>query len=401
MNTVLLLGAGASIPFYKSMLTSSHLKTVILDRCRWENLVDRYTNSMGSDTNMVNIDEVFQVLEKIRKEYPDYNFEQIIEFIDEISSFKFDPDNNNKNAHTNHNFMITNMPGIEDNIWDCIPFLFRQLIAEEVALFYNNLQSYNYNDLIELQSKFIASLTKGQSFNLITLNYDESIFDSITNLNFITGFDNNGRFDVKSFKYSNRTISFLHGNTRFRTDSDGIYFHIDGVSANNQRLANINASNRTETQYLVDSQFAYTFNTFITTGQKKESSFDRNPYDTYYDKFISDCRNANKIYVVGYSFSDPHINKELSGFLHSSSDKQIVIVDYLPNTRNIKHQFQSSGTLMNKIYTELSSSSFDLRDSDRIENDFQINMYSKINNQITLYKDGYINFLRELSNVTI
>ena len=133
MNNILILGAGASIPFYDPRLSTAHLTAIISDTNKWNNIVGRYTNIMGANTNMVNTQTVFQVLNNIRQAHPDYNFEQIIEIYDKISSFNFDPRLDSKILHDILRLYGATAPNIANHVWSCVPFLFRQLITEEVA----------------------------------------------------------------------------------------------------------------------------------------------------------------------------------------------------------------------------------------------------------------------------
>lgn len=407
MNKILILGAGASIPFYNPRLSTAHLTTVISDQNKWNNIVGRYTQIMGANTNMVNTQTVLQVLGNITQAHPTYNFEQIIEIYDKISSFNFDPLPNSKILHDILRLYGATAPNIANHVWDCVPFLFRQIITEEVADLQANHKVATYNNLTQLQSDFVSSISKGQSINIFTLNYDEIIFDAIQNLNYVTGFDNQGRFNVNTFLLANKTISFPHGHSRFSFDDDGILFHADSQTANTYRLNHIGAHDRTQTRYLTNSSYAYSFNTFISTGQQKEPTFDVNPYSTYYQKFASDCLKADKIYVVGYSFSDPHFNRMLLNFLKISPTNKIVIVDYLPNQISIVAEFMNQDSLLHKIFNQLGVTSIPMHRNAQDyfylqqEQDLNNNGFSEIYPQIILYKNGYDTFLNQFNAINI
>lgn len=407
MNNILILGAGASIPFYNPQLSTTHLTTVISDQNKWNNIVGRYTQIMGANTNMVSTQTVLQVLGKITQAHPTYNFEQIIEIYDKISSFNFDPLPNSKILHDILLYYGATAPIIANHVWDCVPFLFRQIITEEVADLHANYKVATYNNLSQLQTNFISSISNGQSINIFTLNYDEIILDAIQNLNFVAGFNNQGRFDVSTFLTAAKTISFPHGHSRFSFDDDGILFLANSQTANTYRLNHIGANNRTQTRYLTDSSYAYSFNTFISTGQQKEPTFDVNPYSTYYQKFASDCLKANKIYVVGYSFSDPHFNRMLLNFLKISPSNKIVIVDFLQGQVSIVAEFMNQGSLIHKIFNQLGVTSLLMHSNARDyryqqqEQDLNNNGFAEIYPQIVLYKNGYDNFLNQFNTINI
>lgn len=407
MNNILILGAGASIPFYNPRLSTGYLTTVISDPNKWNNIVERYTNIMGVDTNMVNTQTILQVLNNIIQAHPNYNFEQIIEIYDKISSFNFDPRPNSKILHDILQYYGATAPIVANHVWDCVPFLLRQIITEEVANLHANHKAATYTNLTKLQTNFVSVVSEAQSINIFTLNYDEIILDAIQNLNFITGFNYQGRFDVSTFLTAPKTISFPHGHSRFSFDDDGILFHANSQAANTYRLNHIGAIDRTQTRYLTDGSYAYSFNTFISTGQQKEPTFDVNPYSTYYQKFASDCLKANKIYVIGYSFSDPHFNRMLLNFLKISPSNKIVIVDYLPNQISIVAEFMNQGGLIQKIFNQLGITSIPrhINTQDYFylqeEQDLNNNGFAEIYPQIVFYKNGYDTFLKQFNEINI
>ena len=407
MNTILILGAGASVPFYSPRLSTSHLTNVISDQKKWTNLVTRYTNIMGQNVNMVNVQAILQVLNNITQSHPNYNFEQIIEIYDKISSFNFDPRPNSKILHDILLLYNATAHNIPNHVWDCVPFLFRQIITEELEDLHTNHKTALYNNLTQLQTDFISNIYNGQSFNIFTLNYDEIILDAIQNLNIDNGFNNQGRFDINTFLSASKTISFPHGHSRFSFDDDDILYHPNSHTANTYRLNNIAAINRTQTKYLTDSSYSYSFNTFISTGQQKEPTFDVNPYSIYYQKFASDCLKANKIYLIGYSFSDPHFNRMLLNFLQISPLNKIIVVDYLPGNINIKTEYMTQGSFIYKMLKQLGVKSLPLDVSgnnylyQQKEQDLNNLGYSEIYPQIFFYKNGYDTFLSQFNTIRI
>ncbi|NBB31805.1 SIR2 family protein [Cellulophaga sp. BC115SP] len=402
MSSILILGAGASIPFYNPRLSTEYLTTVISDQDRWNNIVERYTGIMGPDTDMVNTQTVLEVLNEISIVHPNYHFEQIIEIYDKICSFNFNPQPNSKILHDILLYYGATSPNLGDHVWSCVPFLFRQIITEEVARLHLNHKVETYNQLTESQTNFVSSISEDQSINIFTLNYDEIILDAIQNLNFTTGFDDNGRFNVNAFLLAKKTISFPHGHSRLTFDSNGILYHTNSQLANECRLDRIGAYDGQQTKYLTENAYSYSFNTFISTGQQKEPTFDVNPYSTYYQKFASDCLKANKIYVVGYSFSDPHFNRMLMNFLVISPTNKIIIVDYLPDQIQIVNEFTNGRSLIYKIFNLLgiNSIAMDTNLQEREQN-LNENGFAEIYTQIVLYKKGYDNFLNEFNEIDI
>ena len=407
MKNILILGAGASRPFYQPELTTKHLTNVISNNGKWRDIVRKYTKKMGVNHSMVNTKVVLQVLQKIK--HQNYNFEQIIEICDKISSFNINNPPKSKILHDILLYYGAKAPNSSNHVWDWVPFLFRQIIAEEIADLHQNHKVEAYCSLTNLQTQFISSISEGKSINIYTLNYDEIILDAIQNLGFTTGFENQGRFCVNTFLSADRTISFLHGHSRFSFDDDDIMYHATSQEANKHRLDklpagnNIKAHDQTRTKHFIDSSYSYAFNTFISTGQQKESTFDINPYSVYYQKFACDCLKANKIYVIGYSFSDLHINRIISNFLKISPCKKIVIVDFLSNPVHIVHDFKRPGSFIQKTFNIFGINGVATCNNGqdyfyrKKEQDLNNIGFAEIYPRIFLHKNGYETFLNKYS----
>jgi hypothetical protein len=405
MKTILLLGAGASIPFYSPRLSTQHITAVISDPDRWNDLVARYTAIMGSNTNMVDVSVVLNSLNLILATHPDYNFEQIIEIFDKVSSFNFHPIPNSKIFHDILILYKAVAPHIPNHTWDCVPFLFRQLITEEIESLHSKGRVPSYSTLSAQQEQFVDTISSGDECNIFTLNYDELILESIQNLGFVTGFNTMGRFNVNAFLQGSKTISFPHGHSRFSYDEDGILYHINCAVANTYRLNNIARHDRTQTKYLTESAYCYSFNTFISTGQQKEPTFDVNPYATYYQKFAFDCLTANRIIIVGYSFSDPHFNRMMTNFRQLNPANKIYVVDFAGNSIDVFNEFMKQGSLINKIFTMLSSTpDLDMHGKYLYLNEqasLNTNGFGEIHPNIFIFRNGYDGFLNTFHTLGI
>lgn len=107
--------------------------------------------------------------------------------------------------------------------WDNIPFLFRQIIAEAILNLQDNYQSPDYNTLLLNQKTFIESLSKsGDDISLISLNYDETLVNSIEGLGFDTCFGASqltglfNEIDINRFFNCRKVVYYPHGHVRFR-----------------------------------------------------------------------------------------------------------------------------------------------------------------------------------------
>jgi hypothetical protein len=401
---IIFLGAGASIPFFNPRLTTNYITQEIQDLPKWQNLVNRYSAIMRN-TNMVNVQEVMNVLQRILHANPNLNFEQIIEIYDKISSFNFDPIVRNKIFNSILNYYHALPDNIHGHAWDNVPFLFRQLICETIRNLYDNCRSATYTTLMNQQNQFFNLILNDARVNIFSLNYDEIIYDSTAGTNFTNGFINQ-RFDVATYLNSNQVLSFPHGHIRFSFDDSGILYTLSGALANSNRLTNVGRNDRLATRYLIDSPYCYTFNTFIVTGQQKEPTFDTNPYAVYYQRFASDTLLAAKIYVIGYSFSDAHFNRMLLNFLRLDPRNKIFIVDYIPNPLDAKQDFMDPSSLVYKIFRALNITSLPMDNHLMYQYDADIVIinatgFGVLYPQVYLYKMGYDSFLSQYQNLPI
>ncbi len=407
MSCIIILGAGASIPFYSPKLTTDYLTKVVLDTTKWNDIVIRYNNSIPAHATGVDVSVVQQVFHNVSTAHRDYNFEQILEIVDKISSFSIDPYSDSKVLHGILQYYKAQVSVSSEHAWDCVPFLARQIIAEEVSSLHMTCKSYDYTRLTQLQEQFLASICDEGAVNIFTLNYDEIIFDAVAKLGFQLGFDSNDRFDIRSFIAADRSISFPHGHSRFSYDDYGMLYHHGSEDANKYRLSHIGLSNMSETKYLTDSAYSYSFNTFISTGQQKEPTFDVNPFAAYYQKFASDCLKSNKIIVVGYSFSDSHFNRMLLNYLSISSSNKVIIIDYIPQAIDIQAEFVTSGSFINRMFNQLGVNSIPMDGLThkykyyQAEHELNMDGYAEILPQIVLYKKGYDAYLNEFNSIKV
>ncbi len=417
MKTIL-FGAGASIPFFSPQLTTNYITTKVCDIQEWDRIICKYITSNGRNHLLVSSNKIIDIINSVRNFRKNANFEQIAEVIDKISSYGIDkmPKNNILNLiaivmHKKYGPCNGNPFGAE---WSDVPFLFREIIAESILDLQNNRNKCIYNTLKKAQHDFIESICKcDDSVNVVSLNYDDCIFDSLVGLEFETGFCNSSgsylnQLNIKQFMEAKKVLYFPHGNLKFQyVDNANVTFWSDSNKANDKRWENIGESKKGSTITGLPGLFSYNFNTFISTGQTKEEGMNHLPYAVYYQRLAIDLFKSDSVYIIGYSFGDNHINRLLMSFLQISKSNHIYVVDYYPDELTMTEEYKDSKILISKIHgvfrpiwemifsEENKVSPANPSEVERINRDG----YGDLFPQITFYKKGYENFLKEYEAV--
>ena len=156
---------------------------------------------------------------------------------------------------------------------------------------------------------------------------------------------------------------------------------------------------------MTSSTFAYDFNSFITTGQTKDTSLNLPPYDAYYQRISKDIWESDWIYLIGYSFGDEHINRLLHSYLYSNPFGNIFIVDYIENDINLAKDIINEGNLVGRIYNVFKPFVFfpNIPDITQNQSDdiWEINTlgYGQLMTNIYFYKKGTKEFLNEFREI--
>ena len=411
--TTIIFGSGATIPFFNTPLTTNYLTKQVCKKERWDDLITRYrshtTNIMADAADIVELIHSF--------EHIDFNhtFETYAELIDKIASFGFD-------AIPGHNMMNTLFAVLIDRYkkhfgpeWRDVPFLYREIIVQSILELELDGKSEDYEELCSKQHSFIehtANYSNSNKTSLVSLNYDNVLFDSIKGLDFEHCFNyvpeagNNDFFDYDKFYNSPRVVYFPHGHSRFKRSSFGtIQYYDDPLAAEKNRWDGLADSRMDSTLTLTSSTFAYDFNSFITTGQTKDTSLNLPPYDAYYQRLSKDIWESDWIYLIGYSFGDEHINRLLHSYLYSNPFGNIFIVDYIENDINLAKDIINEGNLVGRIYNVFKPFVFfpNIPDITQNQSDdiWEINTlgYGQLMTNIYFYKKGTKEFLNEFREI--
>ena len=218
MQTII-IGAGASVPFFSPRLSTSFLTSRVTCKDVWIKMINKYRSS-GTNNEIATPDAIMKVINCIQK-YCSANFEEIAEIVDKLSSIGFD--NNYSGDLLNLLLVVyrdlTGMSSFNNPIgpeWRDVPFLFREIIAESILELENSYKAPSYDKLSGLQKAFFNSICKKtDDVSILSFNYDDCVYDSLVGLGFETGFTvphNNGSFgfDTKGFMSARRAAYFPH-----------------------------------------------------------------------------------------------------------------------------------------------------------------------------------------------
>lgn len=412
MNTIL-FGAGASIPFFDPPLTTAYITDQILDIANWQEVFKKLTKANYNGYNLIGISEVKPVLcrlSSLKKRRFKLNFEDIAEVLDKLSSYGF--------KAPQHNLLNTILSFFKPTItisaqWQHIPFLLREIIANTIIDMHKNHCISNYDKMISLQNDFIGHIQREDNcISLVSLNYDDIVPTSVDMLNDISCHftDNTKRhkntINIKDFFKSKTVAYFPHGNLRFVfTDELNVSYSKDIDQAEKERWDGL--FNRGTTN-VVNSSFSYDFNTFITTGKTKDNAFNNMPYSIYYQRLATDFLNSSKIFIIGYSFGDIHLNRLLRSFLYTNNENKVYVIDKYDSMVTMIDEYTDNSNIITKIHDTFKPDWYIIFNNKLSQksphNQLEVNKinqegYGEIFDRIIFYKKGYDQFLNEFHEV--
>ena len=129
-RTVVIFGAGASQPFFEPALTTSSLTQVVMNWSRWSRILARYSR-VAKGANSIHPPAVRLLLEHIPTLTDAPTFEDIADIMDKVGSYHFDH-THRKSLHAAMLCLGAHRLDYPTHAWTLVPFLLRQLIAEDV-----------------------------------------------------------------------------------------------------------------------------------------------------------------------------------------------------------------------------------------------------------------------------
>jgi|GEM_PF-3273346 len=211
-----------------------------------------------------------------------------------------------------------------DYFFDRVYAYYTQLVTDEIAKY---SESYNSDDFITSNdglNEFVKYLLDNfESVNWYSTNYDRivpTVFDS----DFFEGFTQNesGEYifnSVKTLKGGKRTYYNIHGSIYFdRNFPNGL-----------QLTPDIPNRYPSSSGFKKDQEGKSILSSNIITGLNKSSAILSSPFSEFYHRFYQDCLDCDLFIIIGYSFSDIHINKAIAVANESHGRQMLKIVDYM------------------------------------------------------------------------
>lgn len=334
--------------------------------------------------NKTRITEFIYLELKTKSKYPDedINFETIINVIEEfivyyssfnerrrtpsilksffISNFEKEILNFSiEGGETKHGFKLEIPKGVQSEfamraINNETPeqFFFQLLLAEIITNIVDKVSDYSYHskgntrvltkENIEINNLFlnwIKNISQNKVLRMYTLNYDRNfkiiLENSKITSSIFEGFECDEALEYGSnlipnipriFNDMESNIHYnLHGSAFWKIETryldslpNPTFYLTEGpvLAVNSYELPN----------WQIDKGKTI-FVTNIITGYQKTQRGIFPPFKQMQSSFDKDCCFASKLYIIGYSFSDEHINASIKTALQHNENLEIVIVD--------------------------------------------------------------------------
>ena len=358
-KTTILLGAGAMIPFGGPSVRTITERLLIHKSCEY----------------------VYRVVQQGFEEK--CNFETLISALELLLEWNL---SNDKTRHLTfqdtsiyRNVFQLGIPfqyHTTDKVWEIYKEIVNDII--EVIKDYDSYPQYTgirYGKNPTMLDSFVLKLQKESNLKIYTLNYDRLIPNVIGNkLEVYEGVEcESFSYNLKKFSNHHLTYYNLHGSIYIDCNPyTGIKLLDRPVVLENAIL--ITGGNPNEQKIFLP----------IIAGYHKSQRMMSQPFNFGLGAFMCDCDDCETIVIVGYSFSDPHINSILSNYIKTNK-AEIIIVDY-------SFDYVLPRRMINIVKRVFKTDT----DFDRVED----GVYRNTNDTITIFIKGFDNYIDYFLNHT-
>lgn len=350
-NTVLLLGAGASIEWVKDgEISTQNLTRYLFEQIESKEWLDILANSIDKDIQEDLIKEynkmVVTVLRDAEAKYNGkFNFETIIAIVDLLGTTSQTEDESYYFPNLiKHIYAHEWTSKFEDSnirpILKIFPLLLRYLLVRRSFCLCDNRHfASDEREFLGNQTKLFLESIK-QKVTIVSLNYDVFFQDIVEKLGYSNGFDNDlNNLVIGKLVNSEKKILYPHGSiclannlsddqnpivTTWERNSDKL---IRSIKFNIQNLYRDNINQGEHNNGLLYAQS-------IISGVNKQEVSKISPFSDYYFASVHALSQSNSLLIiVGYSFSDDHFNSLINYFLLLDGNK-ILVIDKFPGNSN-------------------------------------------------------------------
>lgn len=338
-NTVILVGAGSMIP-WKAPTTSHITDKIKKDRTfistKEQPLGDWIYHQLKGlyhkDSNTINFETIINSLEYLATFYASKYRPSVAKFKNVMPAF-FECSNKiseildfhrirrlNRNRNYGKEFVYDNPSWYDESDF------FREVMIKYINIIIMEIESYQRNSSSEQELNrclrdFLSSINSSDSFfRIYTTNYDRVIpltFNEKIFEGFLEGEEK--KFDRKTvLKCTQKNTYYnLHGSIHFALDFPNNVKYVP-----DKPICDFGKG----TSDRQDQERKKMIRSNIITGFNKPSKVLESPYFEFYSRFCQDCLEAERIIIIGYSFSDIHLNKGLETAHNSSNELKIEVV---------------------------------------------------------------------------
>jgi hypothetical protein len=398
-RTIIFTGAGAAIP-WGAPKTEDITKAILSDRTfrsytgqpigEW--LCHRLKGLYHKDPETINFETIINSLEYLVTFFSSKQRESIAKYKNLMPAFFVENDDiwevlwfdriyeKDKGfwRSNNERYQFYSMWDDSDYFFEFVYRLFINIIVKHVEEYSNAV-----NKKGELNSSLNEFLTSIRNpLRCYTTNYDRIIPKAYTGEMF-EGFSSDGEklkfnLDRVLTDESSNIYYNIHGSVHFDIDFPGNVKYVPDKYIYNFGHGASDFNDQDKRRII---------NSNIITGFNKPSRILTVPYLQYYHRFYQDCLFAEKIYIVGYSFGDIHINNAIKTASIVNKDLKIICVSYMVYNEEIDIETKSDWVALER------------KGERYLSEEFRYNIYEGIADlknidRISIYRKGFEQFLK-------
>ncbi len=364
---VYLLGAGAMIEF-------GGPKT------------DDLTAIVSKEVKSCSFDEIISSLDVLYGENG-YNFETIIAVIEELLNYTIAIEVQGSASVDNTNVIRAiydcKYKSIKsEDIWNCFSSLINAIISEISK--YGTIdssaldeRSIHYDYKLALLYQYLFNKSSDNSLKFYSLNYDRLIPSLLTSRHFYDATNEEkfakemgSNFECNFMDFVNNKLTYfnLHGSIYLKQVPNQLYRVVQSETPCKLSYAHYQKGGSPNERIIFSP---------IITGYSKSQRIMSEPFNFGFSTFFADINTCDELVIIGYSFSDPHINSVISTYLRKNISS-CTIVDFKKNgdISDITHKLDYELNYIDNFYLE----------SDEL--------YRSSNGFIRIYIGGFSNFLK-------